>query len=287
MVDSDWWVGVALPPLLEVLGWIGLELLFPESGGSPTAFDFVPAVFVLVSMLLIPVFAVSLFFDARAVGRSAESWSPNYRLWGVVGIVVPIAGLALVDSPLLLFVGSAYLLRRWRSTETSGDVASDVYDGDGWYDTTDENTSREADAPHETGSQRSGRVSRWYYGVALTVATYAVVLVSAPIVFATLGTPDNAAFVYDVAPSVGALLPFVLVLSLVGGVLLIPVFSLSLYLDARAVDESDADWSPDRRVWTGVAVAHLCNILLPFVWMVSVPAGGYYLWQRHRRIGRP
>ncbi|MFD1598778.1 hypothetical protein [Halobellus rarus] len=287
MVDSDWWVGVALPPLLEVLGWLGLELLFPESGGSPTAFDFVPAVFVLVSMLLLPVFAASLFFDARAVARSAESWSPNYRLWGAVGVVVPIAELALVDSPLLLLVGSAYLLRRWRSTDTSGDVASDVYDGDGWYDTDGEDTSREADATHETGSRRPGRVSRWYYGVALTIAAYAVVLVSAPIVGASIGVQENAAFLYETVPALAALLPFALVLALVLGVLLIPVFSLSLYLDARAVDESDVDWHPDRRVWTAVAVVHVLNVLLPLLWLVSVPAGGYYLWQRHHRVGRP
>ncbi|WP_049985145.1 hypothetical protein [Halobellus rufus] len=298
MVDSDWWVGVALPPLLEVAGWIGIELVDWDSGASPTALDFVPAVFVVVSMLLIPVFAVSLYFDARAVARSAESWSPNYRLWGVVGIAVPVVGFVLVDSPLLLFVGSAYLLRRWRSTDASVDVASDVYDADGWYD--DDSTANgagdegngaldvEDGGPSEAEPRpRSDRISRWYYGVALTIATYVVVLVSAPIVLTLIGVQENAAFLYDTVPAFAALLPFVLVLALVLGVLLIPVFSVSLYLDARAVGESDVGWEPNRTLWAAVGVVHLLNVLVPMIWLLSVPAGGYYLWQRHERVGRP
>ncbi|WP_144904424.1 hypothetical protein [Halobellus captivus] len=295
MVDSDWWVGVALPPLLEIVGWLGLELVDLDSGASPTALDFLPAVFVLLSMVLIPVFAVSLYFDARAVAASGESWSPNYRLWGAVGIAVPVAGFALVDSPLLVFVGSAYLLRRWRSTNASTHAASDVYDGDGWYQRDGETNERDTDstaadhredADHETGTQRP-RVSRWYYGVALTVATYAVVLVSAPVVLTLIGVQENAAFLYETVPAFAALLPFVLVLALILGVLLIPVFSLSLYLDARAINESDVGWEPNRTLWTAVGVVHLLNVLIPLVWVFSVPAGGYYLWQRHERVGRP
>ncbi|WP_336024389.1 hypothetical protein [Halobellus salinisoli] len=312
MVDSDWWVGVALPPLLEIAGWIGIELVDLESGASPTAFDFLPVVFVVVSMLLIPVFAVSLYFDARAVARSAESWSPNYRLWGLAGIAVPIAGFAVADLPLLLFVGSAYLLRRWRSTDAAVDVASDVYDGDGWYDSdgdgwcdsdgdswsdsdtnpvecgtgpTDDEHSENVD--NEAGPVRSERVSRWYYGVALTVATYAVILVSAPIVLTLIGVQENAAFLYETVPAFAALLPFVLVLALILGVVLIPMFSLSLYLDALAVGESDVEWEPNRTLWAVVGVVHLLNVLLPMIWILSVPAGGYYLWRRHDRVGRP
>jgi len=292
MVDSDWWVGVALPPLLEVLGWIGLALT-PESSGSATSLGLAPAVLVLLSQLLIPVFAVALYFDSRAVARSAETWTPRPRIWGTLGIAVPVAGLALADSPLLLFVGSAYLLRRSRSADASTTVGGGAYDGDGWDDDRENRegvatgTDGRADDTSSADDGRPSRVSRWYYGVAVTVATYGVLLVSAPVVLAIFGSAGNAAFVYDVAPSLGALLPFVLVFSLVGGVLLIPVFSLSLYLDARAVRESDVDWNPDRRVWTGVAVAHLCNVLFPVFWMLSVPAGGYYLWQRHERVGRP
>jgi len=294
MVDSDWWVGVALPPLFEIAGWLGLELLYPESGASATAFDLFPAVFILLSMLLIPVFAASLYFDGRSVAGSNGTWSPNYRLWGGLGLIVPIAGLALIDSPLLIFLGSAYLLRRWRSTDRSADVASDVYDDDGWYDGDDATADNGFDSSgddqrqiDEAAQGPQGRISRWYYGVALTVAMYAVVLVFAPIVMTIFGTPSNAAFVYDTVPSLGALLPFVLIFGLVGGVLLIPVFSLSLYLDVRALGEREVGWTPDRRVWTGVAVVHLCNVLLPMVWLFSVPAGGYYLWKRHELVGRP
>ena len=293
MVDSDWWVGVALPPLLEVVGLLALSLS-DATGGSVTALDVLPAAFYLLALVLIPVFALALYLDARAVARSTETWTPDPRLWGASGIVLPGAGLALLDSPLLLFLASAYLLRRFRSRDAGGDPARDVYSGDDWHeadgrrgddrrgdeDAVDGATSTDAGGPPE-------RVSRWYYGVALTVATFAVLVVATPLLAGILGVPENAAFVYETVPTVGLFLPLVVVLALVAASVLVPVFSVALFLDVRRIRGSDADWSPDRRVWGAVAVAHLCNLVVPVVWVLTVPAGAYYLWRRGRRLGRP
>ncbi|RLM90754.1 hypothetical protein D3D02_03020 [Halobellus sp. Atlit-38R] len=282
MVDSDWWVGVALPPVLEVVGWLGL-VLTPESSGSATTLGLIAGVLVVVSQLLIPVFAAALYFDARAVARSAETWVPRPRIWGGLGIAVPIVGLVLADSPLLVFVASAYLLRRFRSSDAGSGAARDVYSGDGWY----EGDRVRDEAGSDDAREAPERISRWYYGVALTVAAFLVVVVATPGLVAVMGMPENARFVYETIPTVGVFLPFAVVFSLVASVLLIPVFSLSLFLDTRRIRESDVAWAPDRRVWGAVAVVHLCNVLVPLVWLLSVPAGGYYLWLRRQQVGRP
>ena len=281
MVDSDWWVGVALPPALEVVGWLGLVLV-PESSGSATALGLPAGVLVVVSQLLIPVFAAALYFDARAVARSAETWVPRPRIWGGLGVAVPIVGLVLADSPLLVFVASAYLLRRFRSRDAGSGAARGVYSDDGWYEDDRVRDEGDPDDAHEAPE----RISRWYYGVALTVASFLVVVVATPVLVAVMGMPENAQFVYETVPAVGVFLPFAVVFSLIASVILIPVFSLSLFLDARRIRESDVAWSPDQRVWGAVAVVHLCNVFVPLVWLFSVPAGGYYLWLRRRRVGR-
>ncbi|MFA1609420.1 hypothetical protein [Halobellus rubicundus] len=278
MVDSDWWVGVALPPLLEVVGLLALSLS-DTVDGPPTALDVLPAAFVLLSLVLIPVFAIALYVDARAVARSAETWTPDPRLWGVAGVVAPAVGLALVDSPLLLFVGSAYLLRRFRPRDPSpAGIGPDAHEAVGEAD--------DRGASAASGRSRE-RVSRWYYGVALTVAAFAVLAVAVPLLGAVLGVSANAEFVYETIPTVGVFLPLVVLLALVAALVLIPVFSVSLYLDVRAVRESAVGWTPDRRIWGVVAGVHLLNVLVPMTWLLSVPAGGYYLWLRHRRVGRP
>jgi hypothetical protein len=69
------------------------------------------------------------------------------------------------------------------------------------------------------------------------------------------------------------------------GSLLAPVYSLCLYLDARALRQNDSDWIPNRVLWGGVAILHLGSFVFSAVQLLTIPAGVAYLYKRHKEIG--
>ena len=69
------------------------------------------------------------------------------------------------------------------------------------------------------------------------------------------------------------------------GSLLAPLYSLCLYLDARALRQKDSDWIPNRVLWGGVALLHLGSFVFSAVQLITIPAGVAYLYKRHKEIG--
>lgn len=110
-VHSKWWYGIAIPAVLEVVGWVsGRFVASSLASGSVTPVEIViPVVTVFSSIILTPVTVVSLFMDPRRIRKSDTDWNPNPFLWGGLGLVAlgikvftfttflaPIAGLYLV-----------------------------------------------------------------------------------------------------------------------------------------------------------------------------------------------
>lgn len=101
---SRWWYGVVLPPALSVLGQFG------------QVSSALWVVLVIVAIFLIPLFALSLFLDARAIAKSEQSWNPNPFVWGILGLV-PLTPLFLgvltyLNSALMVPLALLYLYRR-------------------------------------------------------------------------------------------------------------------------------------------------------------------------------
>jgi len=69
------------------------------------------------------------------------------------------------------------------------------------------------------------------------------------------------------------------------GSLLAPLYSLCLYLDARALRQKDSDWIPNRVLWGSVAILHLGSFVFSAVQLITIPAGVAYLYKRHKEIG--
>ena len=72
------------------------------------------------------------------------------------------------------------------------------------------------------------------------------------------------------------------VLGLLGLVLTI-LFPVATYVDARAIAESDASWTPDPLVW---GLAALATVVLS-AFTLSVVLALYYLYKRHVAVGTP
>ncbi|WP_435154607.1 hypothetical protein [Haladaptatus sp. DFWS20] len=79
---------------------------------------------------------------------------------------------------------------------------------------------------------------------------------------------------------------FYTVFSLLFHFLLIPVYSYGLYKDMSAVRDANVEWTPNSRLWTGIAIVHLLAIFVVPV-LFTVPAGMVYLYKRHRYLGTP
>ena len=132
-------------------------------------------------------------------------------------------------------------------------------------------------------------ISRWWYGVAFFIVVFVVVqasygilqLVSEP----QAGSPPS---LVPSGPETGLLFLFSL-LSVAATVLigstLAPLYSLCLYLDARALRQKDSDWIPNRVLWGGVAILHLGSFVFSAVQLITIPAGVAYLYKRHKEIG--
>jgi len=131
--------------------------------------------------------------------------------------------------------------------------------------------------------------SRWWYGVAFFIGVFLVVqasygilqLVSEP----QAGSPPS---LVPSGPETGLLFLFSLLsvaATVLIGSLLAPLYSLCLYLDARALRQNDSDWIPNRVLWGGVAILHLGSFVFSAVQLITIPAGVAYIYKRHKEIG--
>ena len=130
--------------------------------------------------------------------------------------------------------------------------------------------------------------SRWWYGVAFFIGVFVIVQASYSILQLVsetqAGSPPS---LVPSGPETGLLFLFSLLsvaaTVLIGG-LLAPLYSLCLYLDARALRQEDIDWIPNRVLWGGVAILHLGSFVFSAVQLITIPAGVAYLYKRHKEI---
>lgn len=111
-VRSNWWYAVVAPAALEAAGWAGVLLILGVAGDDNAPIALAPVVLVVIALLLIPVFAFGLFMDARTTRVDSADGGPNPYLWGLVGLLVPIAGLVWTTYSFLIPIAVLYLYRR-------------------------------------------------------------------------------------------------------------------------------------------------------------------------------
>jgi hypothetical protein len=131
--------------------------------------------------------------------------------------------------------------------------------------------------------------SRWWYGMAFFIGVFVVVQASYGILHLVsepqAGSPPS---LVPSGPETGLLFLFSLLsvaATVLIGSLLAPLYSICLYLDARALRQKDSDWIPSRVLWGGVAILHLGSFVFSAVQLVTIPAGVAYLYKRHKEIG--
>lgn len=130
--------------------------------------------------------------------------------------------------------------------------------------------------------------SKWWYWIA-AVPLFALLGTLFGVGFAVVGLlgffvgVGFDAGILSILPFFGAVLAVVFV-ALVGGLLTL-VFPLAMYVDARSITESAADyeWRPDPVLYGLVALAGAVTT----TFVVTVPLALYYLYKRHETVGTP
>ncbi|RLM84173.1 hypothetical protein D3D02_15040 [Halobellus sp. Atlit-38R] len=152
--------------------------------------------------------------------------------------------------------------------------------------------SRERDASSSVGEQaqdfddpigdllpRASVDSRWWYWIA-AIPLYVVLGGVLAVLFV-------GAFLFDLFLTGGIATVFgaFIVLPVLGllGLVLTILFPVATYVDARAIAESDASWTPDPLVW---GLAALATVVLS-AFTLSVVLALYYLYKRHVAVGTP
>lgn len=111
---SRWWYGVVVPPVLELTGrvvtWSVRQMAVLSPEGEPLAL-LVPMGLVLLPVGLTPVFAASLYFDAKRIRNGAGSVDLEPGVWGVLGLG-SLFGLVFLRVSFMPMIALAYLLRR-------------------------------------------------------------------------------------------------------------------------------------------------------------------------------
>lgn len=132
----------------------------------------------------------------------------------------------------------------------------------------------------------AGVDSRWWYCVAAVPVYFLVVLVGGAIgagLFVFAGLLDLAGF--GGLASVSTVVLFGGVAALFGlvGMVVAVLFPVGMYVDARAIEALDGEWTPDPVLWGLFAVVAV--LVTNFV--LSVPLALYYLYRRHGAVGIP
>jgi len=275
-LDSNWWYGVVIPPVLELVGGGGIlvagRLGLIQDGANPLTI-LVPGFTLLAGLFLIPVFALCLFFDARAVNQSNTPWNPRPVFWGVGSLLLPLVGVIAFSYSLLVPIAAVYLYRRF----SFASIVTDL--------TADNDPVIEIDNEDDSTNESSGRVSNWWYGIAVPIVAYIVFL--GAVLLLGIIQPDQ------VQPGsrfawLSLVITVFTVLAIFAQFVLTPIFSLSLYLDQRRVRASDAvSWHPNPLVWPAIALVHLISMIVTQAMLLSLAGGIVYLWRRHGYIGRP
>ncbi|MFC6874003.1 hypothetical protein [Halobellus marinus] len=121
--------------------------------------------------------------------------------------------------------------------------------------------------------------SRWWYWIA-AIPLYVVLGGVLAVLFV-------GAFIFDLFLTGGLATVFgaFIVIPLLGlvGLVLTVLFPVATYIDARAIAESDAEWTPDPLVW---GLAALATVVLS-AFLLSVLQALYYLYRRHVAVGTP
>lgn len=142
MNDSRWYYGVVAVMVLEAIGFglidvSGLGQLDPAKLGT----GLFGALLVGIAFLLLPVYALCIYLDARAVSEANESWNPNPKVWALGAVVVQLVGLS-AGVTMYIFISIGYLFRRFRSSPAA------VVDEEAWAE-------QEAQWEDEAGTQES------------------------------------------------------------------------------------------------------------------------------------
>ncbi|WP_435078183.1 hypothetical protein [Halococcus sp. AFM35] len=130
--------------------------------------------------------------------------------------------------------------------------------------------------------------SRWWYGIAATLVLLVFVWVGwAGVRLTTTVVPGT---------DPGQLVPHGIesLVFLLGTVVFVaatwasgPIFTISLFMDARRVRQSNLDWRPNQYLYGLVGLVHLGALFTVVVYAVTMPAALFYLYRRHRYVGTP
>lgn len=130
--------------------------------------------------------------------------------------------------------------------------------------------------------------SRWWYGVAATVVLLLLVWIAWAGVRLTTATVPGTDPTQLVPRGVGSLVfllgTFVTVVATWASA---PIFTISLFMDARAIRRSDFDWRPNQYLYGGIGLIHLGALFTVVVYAVTMPVALFYLYRRHQHIGIP
>lgn len=158
----------------------------------------------------------------------------------------------------------------------------DDYTGRATPETTSESLRRTLDGLLPEASVESN----WWYWIAAVPLYFLVILVGGAVatgLFVVAGLLDIAGF-----SGLASLTTLVLVGGVAGlfglvGMVVAVVFPVATYVDARAVEAAESEWTPDPVLWGLLAVVAV--LVTNFV--ASVPLALYYLYRRHEAVGTP
>jgi hypothetical protein len=130
--------------------------------------------------------------------------------------------------------------------------------------------------------------SRWWYGIAATLVLLLLVWVAWAGVRLTTavvpGTDPSQLVPHGIESLVFLLGTFVSVVATWASA---PIFTISLFMDARRVRQSNLDWRPNQYLYGLVGLVHLGALFTVVVYAVTMPVALFYLYRRHQYVGTP
>lgn len=140
----------------------------------------------------------------------------------------------------------------------------------------------------ETDDSEATVESRWWYWI-VAYPLSLLLFIPLVVIVAVMGV---AVVVIGTGEMHPAIIPLFVLAILVGGMMFLAVtltilvifvlLPLALYLDARAIRQTDVDWDPDPVVYA--LLAALQFVVTPVIGLVVAL---YYLYRRHEVIGVP